>query len=191
MCRKYTVILSTFTSVFYEAAKPHALDCKCMHELILHDENIPSGHCQKRDLTPSLLQLKLSDLHFLPGVCWWNGDHCGSPGPHPTDRVHRQRLLSGGWGEQRASSRNWDHTYVVFLACLNKFDRVRHRESKTKDISISFKQHFELQCQQRFLSRLYLSELKGYFWVLIMNHRGLLKGGNCKSLLVANSERKL
>lgn len=148
-CIKYPATPSTFTSVFYEAAKPHALDCKCMND-VLRDENIPSGHCRKHDLTSSLLQLKLSDLHFLPGVCWWNGDHCGSPGPHPTDRVHSQSLLSGGRGEQRASSRDWDHTYVVFLACHYKLNGVRHRESKTNDISICFEKHFALQCQQRF-----------------------------------------
>lgn len=131
---------STITSAFYEAAKPHALD----KHMKVHLEDI----------------VRNSHLRFLPGVCWWNRDHCGSPGPHPTDTVHRQCLLSRRRGEQRASAGNWDHTYVV-----------RHPQSKPNVIFMSFWEIFDqfIGAESVFLGG-----------VLIMNHRRLLKAAVVK-----------
>ena len=71
---------------------------------------------QKKNLNSARLhlQLRASDyaLCSTVGVCGWYWEHCGSPWPHPSDKVPGQRLLFDGRGQQRAPERNRDHTYV-------------------------------------------------------------------------------
>lgn len=128
VCIKYYHSLNCFFFAFYSLPRLQKI---CI-QLEMHAYGgKPNLSATKPHLMKAFLQYTANkvdiqfhlifDLSSLLGVCWWNWDHGGSPWPQPTDTVHGQSLLGGGWEEQWAPARNWDHTYVFSLWLFKLF----------------------------------------------------------------------